>query len=194
MARQRSFSDTEVVDQAARVFVAHGFNGTSVNMLAESTGLGKQSLYNAFGDKQALYLKAVDCAVQKFARIASAMHDAPDGASALKRFFDALIADCADPDPARHACIVSAGLLESVDDPAIRMTLQQKWRSSHELLRAAVERGQRDGSIKNRSPSAVLADVLMSLMSGLRVSARVDPSPERLQQAVAQAMMLLEVS
>ncbi|MGL4574377.1 MAG: TetR/AcrR family transcriptional regulator [Burkholderiaceae bacterium] len=192
MPRERNFSEAQVIDQAADVFSAHGYGGTSVAMLAEATGLGKQSLYNTFGDKQALYLKAVDCAAARYSAVAIAMRDAADGRAALQAFFNHLVQVCASGDLAQQSCIVSSGLLEAIDDPTVRMSLQSKWQNSHELLRAAVERGQRDGSVKNNAPSAQLADLLISVMSGLRVAARVDANPARLGATVALALKMLD--
>jgi TetR/AcrR family transcriptional repressor of nem operon len=74
------------------------------------------------------------------------------------------------------------------------MTLRAKWAGSHEMLRAAVERGQRDGSIASAAPSAALADMLMSLMSGLRVAARTQASASRLSETVRLALKVLDVS
>jgi TetR/AcrR family transcriptional regulator, transcriptional repressor for nem operon len=184
MSRSRSFSEDEIMERAASTFSAHGFHGTSMNLLADATGLGKQSLYNAFGDKQALYLQSVDCAVSKFAEKTQAMHTASNGYEALVMFFEGLIAACSHPDPGIHNCIVSAGLLEAVDEAAIRMSLLSKWQASHELLRSTIERGQRDGSIAATHPSHQLADLLMSMMSGLRVTARIDASEKRLAHTV----------
>jgi TetR/AcrR family transcriptional regulator, transcriptional repressor for nem operon len=192
MGRERNFSAEEVIHQAADVFSVHGYHGTSVNMLADATGLGKQSLYNSFGDKQALYLQAVDCAVAKYAAVGAAMRDAPNGRAALDVFFSQLVHVCSGDDPAARHCIVSAGLLESIDDVAIRVSLQSKWQASHELLRAAIERGQRDKSIKNSAPSQQLADVLMSVMSGLRVAVQVDATPARLQAVAQLALKVLD--
>ena len=192
MARDRNFSEAEVLERAADVFSTHGYGATSVAMLCEATGLGKQSLYNTFGDKQALYLKAVDCAVGKFGAAVAGMRAADTGRAALHVFFSGLVEVCASGAPALQSCIVTTGLLETADDPELRLSLRAKWQASHELLRGAVERGQKDGSIANPAPSAGLADLLMSLMSGLRVTARVDDSRARLQATVDLAMKLLD--
>jgi TetR/AcrR family transcriptional regulator, transcriptional repressor for nem operon len=192
MGRARNFSDDEVIARATRVFATHGFSGASMSMLCESTGLGKQSLYNAFGDKQALYIKALDCYVAQYDALKLAMASAPSGFAALQVFFEQLVSACANADPAKHSCMVSAGLLEATGDPTITANLQHKWQASHELLRASVERGQKDGSVSNPLPSAQLADLLMSAMSGLRVSARVDASPHRLRQTVNLVLGLLQ--
>ncbi len=192
MAREKQFNDAEVLESAADVFAAHGFQGTSLAMLLEATGLGKQSLYNAFGDKRELYLQALECAVARYAAVTEAMARAANGRAAVAVFFDHVIGNCASIDPAKKSCIVSAGLLEGIDDETIALRLRAKWLDSPEVLRAAIERGQKDRSIRNRGSSAALADLLLSVMGGLRVSARAAFGRERLQQTVALALSVLD--
>jgi TetR/AcrR family transcriptional regulator, transcriptional repressor for nem operon len=194
MPRERQFSPDEVLAAAADTFAEHGFNGTSLALLTEATGLGKQSLYNSFGDKRALYLQAVDCAAERFGSVQAGMLRAASGRAALQHFVDRLLQECASADPARRQCVVSAGLLESVDDDGIRQHLRGKWAATHELLRAQVERGQKDGSIANPAPSAELADHLMGLMSGLRVAAQAGTPAPRLQRSAEHGLGLLDRS
>jgi TetR/AcrR family transcriptional regulator, transcriptional repressor for nem operon len=192
MARERQFEESEVLAAAADVFARHGFQGTSLAMLLEATGLAKQSLYNCFGDKRSLYLKALDDAVGRYGLVQRLMDQAPNGRAALTVFFDRIVSFCVSPNPADRQCVVSAGLLESIDDAAIRGDLLSKWSVSHEMLRAAVERGQKDGSITNSMPSAALADLLLSLTSGLRVTAQAEPGAARLRQTAALVLSLLD--
>jgi TetR/AcrR family transcriptional regulator, transcriptional repressor for nem operon len=192
MGRERQFDETKVLDAAADVFSAHGYQGTSLAMLQDATGLGKQSLYNTFGDKRALYLQAVDCAAARYQTVQQQMHTAANGRAAVAAFFAHLLELCSSGNAAQQSCIVSAGLLEGLEDSTIQQRLLDKWRSSHELLRAAVERGQKDGSIANPLASAALADLLMALMSGLRVAARAGNPRERLAQTLALGLSLLD--
>jgi len=60
MARPREFDEAEVLDAAVSCFWARGFEATSMRDLILETGLTGASLYNAFGDKQALYRRALD--------------------------------------------------------------------------------------------------------------------------------------
>ncbi|WP_020399762.1 TetR/AcrR family transcriptional regulator [Kordiimonas gwangyangensis] len=57
--RPRSFDPEKAIEAAQAVFWKHGYEATSLNQLAEAVGLHKPSLYAAFGDKKALYLKAL---------------------------------------------------------------------------------------------------------------------------------------
>jgi len=59
MARPKAFDPDEALDAAIGVFREHGFEGTSAAMLVSAMGLGRQSLYDTFGDKWDLYCAAV---------------------------------------------------------------------------------------------------------------------------------------
>jgi TetR/AcrR family transcriptional repressor of nem operon len=191
MPRPRQFDESAVLLRLAEVFSQHGFEGTSTAMLVEATGLGKQSLYNAFGDKQSMYSRAVEAAVASMAPVAHAVRSAARGRDAVSALFDDLSQRCRSKGAERH-CIVSQGLLEGGADAALHTQLCDQWAATRNLLRDAVARGQRDGSIANRQPAGVLADVLMSLISGLRVMAQADVGPRRMSAAIAAALALLD--
>lgn len=194
MSRERRFSEAEVLDRLTDAFALHGYGGTSLARLQEATGLGKQSLYNTFGDKQSMYLQAIDCEVQRGAHAIAAMQAAPNGRAALDLYFNAMLEDCASDDPVRQSCIVTGGLLEGVDEAPLARVLTSRWHAAHELLRATVERGQRDGSIANPTPSAELAEMLTSLVSGLRVAARVGRDRAQMARLVALNLGVLDMA
>src|SRR5262245_45794190 len=60
MPRPKSFDEDAVLDRAAQLFQQCGYEATSLADLEAHLGLGRQSLYNAFGDKQSLFLKALE--------------------------------------------------------------------------------------------------------------------------------------
>src|SRR6201986_529416 len=60
MARPREFDRNEALDRATRVFWAKGYASTSTEDLLDAMDIGRQSLYNAFGDKRKLYLEALE--------------------------------------------------------------------------------------------------------------------------------------
>ena len=58
MARPRTFDEADVIARARKAFAETGFAGTSLDTLLEATGLARQSLYNAFGGKKELFMRA----------------------------------------------------------------------------------------------------------------------------------------
>jgi hypothetical protein len=71
-----------------------------------------------------------------------------------------------------NTCIVSAGLLEGIAEAPVNDKLCEKWAWTQELLVAAVRRGQEDGTVRGDVEAVEWGRLLMTLMSGLRVTAR----------------------
>ncbi|WP_263993360.1 TetR/AcrR family transcriptional regulator, partial [Mycolicibacterium fallax] len=63
MPRPRQFDEAAVIAEARDVFWTRGYASTSLEDLTTATGLGKGSLYGAFGDKRGLFLRALDAFV-----------------------------------------------------------------------------------------------------------------------------------
>ena len=59
MARQREFDRDDVIRKAMGVFWQKGFAATSTDDLLAAMGIGRQSMYNTFGDKRSLYLEVL---------------------------------------------------------------------------------------------------------------------------------------
>jgi TetR/AcrR family transcriptional regulator, transcriptional repressor for nem operon len=192
MPRPRAFDDDAVRERVADLFTAHGYQGTSIAMLTEASGLGKQSLYNAFGDKRALYLQSLDLTAQRMAGAREEMAAAATGLASIHVLFEGLLVVCHDPDPARHTCIVSAGLLEGIDEPEVNDRLRKTWQSTDALLRKAIQRGQKDGSIRTDAKVAELSALLMTMISGLRVTARVLGNAGQLHAITERGLKCLE--
>jgi TetR/AcrR family transcriptional regulator, transcriptional repressor for nem operon len=192
MPRPRAFDEADVRQRLADVFTANGYQGTSMAMLTEASGLGKQSLYNSFGDKDALYLDALDCVGERMSQVAATLAQASTGRAAIDAFFAFLFAACTHPDPAVHICIVSAGLLEGAPNTEAADKLRTRWRATEALLRSQVKRGQRDGSVRGDVGDAELARVLITLVSGLRVAARAVDSTRQLQTTLRLGLEVLD--
>ena len=188
MARPRQFDEQDVRDRIADVFAAHGFRGTSLSMLTDAAGVGKQGLYNAFGDKQALYLQALDMAAARMSGAQDTMAACPNGRAAIEAFFATVVQLSADPDPAVNTCIVSAGLLEGIGEAPVSDKLCEKWSCTQDLLTTAVRRGQRDGTVRSDVEAQEWARLLMAVMSGLRVSARALRDEELLRRTADLAL------
>lgn len=191
MSRSRQFSEREALQQAAALFAAHGYQGTSLAMLLEATGLARQSLYNCFGDKRDLYLDTLELAAEHYAQLQARMRAAPSGRAALEDYFDQLVHGCSEGGPGRY-CLLATGLQEGVDDPLVRARLGERWAAAHEVLREAVERGQKDGSVRSQGPSAALADLLLAVSSGMRVNAGAHFSADRQRRTADLALAALD--
>ena len=81
MGRPRTFSESDVVASASAVFARRGFAATSVDDLVRATGVGRASLYGAFGSKDGLFQRCLSGALAALGPgTAPDPTSAPDGA------------------------------------------------------------------------------------------------------------------
>lgn len=86
MARPREFDEDKVIQKAMAIFLERGYDATSIRDLEKATGLSRISIYNTFGDKEGLFLRALDLyhsnATRLFEKIAQG------GLEDIDRFFE----------------------------------------------------------------------------------------------------------
>lgn len=98
MPRPREFNLTEVLDRATRLFWARGYGGTSLNELETVMGIGRTSIYAAFGGKEALFLRVMDHYDAVYgARLRAALKSGATVKQSIERYFAELLAAFADP-------------------------------------------------------------------------------------------------
>ncbi|WP_153038931.1 TetR/AcrR family transcriptional regulator, partial [Rathayibacter tanaceti] len=110
MGRTQGFDTEQVVRAARAVFWENGFQEAALPDLEAATGLGRSSLYHAFGSKRGLFDAAVQSYLDEVVRPRLAPLVAPSGASptALEEYFTGLRTALADPRSlsARSGCLL----------------------------------------------------------------------------------------
>jgi TetR/AcrR family transcriptional repressor of nem operon len=194
MARPRKFVESDVVSAARDEFWSRGYAATSVDDLTAATGLGKGSLYGAFGDKHSLFVRALDdyCGAA-MENVRSQLREPGDGAyDRLAGHVHAIANSIAD-DTRRRGCLMakSAAELGAGDDDVARTvgrTLSD-WRDELvDCLRAA----QREGTVDaGRDPEA-LATMLLAVLRGLEALRKGGVGPTQITEAADQALSLVK--
>src|ERR1700741_784530 len=59
VGRPRSFDETGALEKAIHVFWSKGYDGVTIDDLVDGMGVGRPSLYSVFGDKRAIFLRAL---------------------------------------------------------------------------------------------------------------------------------------
>src|SRR5436309_14644120 len=83
--RPREFDTDKALDAALLLFWRHGYEGTSLTALTGAMGINVPSLYAAFGNKEALFRKALDRYLQKPASYLPAALEEPTARRAAER-------------------------------------------------------------------------------------------------------------
>ena len=192
MARPREFDEEAVLDAAVQCFWAHGYEATSVRDLIEKTGITGASLYNAFGDKRALYQRALDHYVEDSVvdRIRRCETLAPR--EAIGAFFAEIVRRSLDDHQHKGCMLVNAALDLAPNDTGFQRILAAVLVRVEEFFLGRIEAGQVDRTITRSLAAKTLARHLLGVLMGVRVLARVRPERPLLDGVVSGALALLD--
>ena len=171
MARTREFDTDQAIEAIAEQFWAGGYEATGIADLVEATGVGRASLYGAFGSKHDMLLKAIDFyLVERIEKMVEPVEAGGlDAATSIFRQF-AFIRETM-PERAQMGCLmVNTSVELSSSDPEVA-ALAERFRNRHRrafrtALTKAVESGEIVGPIEER------VDIATMLVLGLFVAIR----------------------
>lgn len=188
MAGTPRFDRHEVLDRAMQTFWRQGYEYTSIQDLEKSTGLGRGSIYNAFGDKQGLFLavlKHYADSVEAAEREALAN---PDAKQAVRGLLEAMAARMANPKLPR-GCLNVNTCIESPSLPAdARHHIEEWYASTESAFYKLILRAQQQGQIASSADPRSLARFYLTICQGLGVGNRVRPDPNMAREVIEQAM------
>lgn len=189
--RPRSFDDDQVVNAAKDVFWQHGYAQTSMRDLKDTLGVLPGSLYGAFGDKHALFVRALQA-------YADDARDAADemlaGGPVLPRVRELLIdvLRAAVIAPGRGCMLGNTAAEALPGDDATGRVVRRAFRELEAIIQQALGLAQRTGEIPGDIDTEAQARLLLALMQGLHVLARAEDDPLRLQDAIDAALTSLQ--
>ena len=190
MARPRNFDPDEVLGRAREVFWQKGFQGTSLDDITEATGLNKPSLYAAFGDKNALFLKVLDryhaYIVENAEHI---INEGPSARDAIERWLTGFVPRCSGVKGSRGCLSVNASVDGAGENKEVRTRVAAFNRKLELLLRDRL-RADRTQFSDQFDPDAV-AHTIIAIYQGLMVLAKDAPEAARVRAALDQTMKLL---
>jgi TetR/AcrR family transcriptional repressor of nem operon len=172
MGRPKSFEPDVVVAQAMETFWTKGYADTSPADLAEATGVGKGSLYHAFGSKRELFDKALELYCQTGAEVTEEVLTQPGTAKERFRAYLVMLVDRDLDGPVRRGCLAQNTATEFAgqDDPATRRVYRME-EVMVRLFADRIEQGQRDGDVDPGLDAKAQALYLQTVLAGLRTMA-----------------------
>jgi AcrR family transcriptional regulator len=193
MAGTKQFDEEQVLDRALEQFWRHGYGATSMQDLAQATGVLRGSLYHAYGDKRAIFLKVFE---RYRARFLDSVREAMAAATvreALERYFAfsvRIITLTDEDDAATRGCLTTKTATdETARDDAIRHALQLQLDGVRALIEERLARPDAQGQLA-LAPAAAAA-LIVTTTRGMVVMERVYRDHAQLRAAGADLLRLL---
>jgi TetR/AcrR family transcriptional repressor of nem operon len=193
MPWEKSFNEDEAVTKAMQVFWKKGFEPASIADLIATTGITRGSLYNAFGGKEQLFIKALVQYDQNNRRaLIAELEAADDPKRAIAIFFDRVLAETLADDDKKGCFIVNTASELSTHGEEVNRIVHNGIRELEAFFRRSIEVAQARGDIsKTLNPSAS-AKALLAMLVAIRVLGRGVFDKAALTTISAQALRLID--
>jgi len=191
MGRPRLFDEDAALEGAMQLFWSRGFAATSLDDLADAMDMNRPSMANAFGDKEAIYRRALARFVAKLDERAGApLLAEPVLEKAIERFFLDMLAIYFGGE-ARGCLVFCTAPTEALARPAIRDDTRRIVRDLDDLLAKRFARAQRDGAFPADADCTAAAQMTQGMLHSLALRARIGASKASLAKLARYAARVL---
>lgn len=193
VVRPRQFDEEAVLDAASEQFWTTGYAGTSMDAIAAATGLGKGSLYGAFGGKQQLFLRIFESYCTRVAATVADGLTGPDEA-AYDRLCAHIHAAAAGigSDTRHRGCLLAKGAAElSEHDPDVTARSRRTLEGIATVLAEDIRAAQRHGDLDPAADADRLAHLVLAVLRGMEALGKAGIDADRLAGVADTAIALL---
>lgn len=184
--RPRGFEEREVLGKAMQVFWERGYEATGLTELTRAMGIGRQSLYDAFGDKQSLFQRALGHYLdQSMAEVREALEPFESPAHRIRVWLDhAARGLCVGSGPPKGCFAMNTVIERCPQDVEVTQLLRQHHGRMTDLITETLTEAQALGEMNAEGEPSVLATIVLSFAAGLVVRSKLDLPPSAAESAV----------
>jgi len=186
--RPRSFDRDAALELAMQVFWRKGYESTSIHDLTDAMGINPPSLYAAFGDKEKLYMEAVEKYLDCRKEAAScAFSEEPTARAGIERLLRNAALELSRPNSPK-GCMLALSAV-NCDSESVQHALAAQRAAAKRRLRDRIERGIREGDVPRGTDAAALADFFSAVFAGMSMQARDGAGRKSLLATAENAML-----
>lgn len=193
MVRPREFDEASVLSAARDAFWLGGYDGTSLDDLTSATGLGKGSLYGAFGTKRDVFVRVFDAYCEQIvAVVAGALRGPSETAMDRLAAYLRSLATRTAADTERRGCLLAKGAAELAGrDEAIAARAQETYAALEAVLVDTLRQARRHGDLTTAASVPALARTVLATMRGIEALGKAGASRRVLRDIADTTIALL---
>lgn len=193
MPRTKEFDPEVALDKAMHVFWHKGYEATSMEDLLEAMDLNRGSLYDTFGDKRQLFLKALERYCGGISGRIRILEQPGSALSAIRTFIETMAAGLL-ADPARRGCLLVNTAMElAPHEKEVGAQVSRVVGFIEESFFNALSRAKKQGELKKGQDPRALARYLTGMMQGLVVMYKAGASPAAVHDILNTGLSVLDV-
>ena len=183
--RPRQYDEGVALQAAGEVFWTKGFSATSLDDLTVAMGMNRPSIYRAFGDKEAVYRKALMQFCQGMeAAFERTMLAEDDIRKALASFYQDALAVYTSGEQPKGCLVMGTAVAAAVCHPEIQADLLNVIRDLDQKIAKRLEQARDAGQLEASFDATGRAAVAQSLLHSLSLRARAGETPKRLRRMI----------
>lgn len=191
--RPRAFSKEKALEKALDVFCVYGYEGASLSKLTEAMGINSPSLYSAFGDKEQLFLSALDhYCIFHYRTAKEILFSEADTYKAFEKLLKNQAEALADDISMTGCLVVNSTINNNSHNENIARTLKSRHGDNEALMVARLEKGIADGDIPEHTNCLAVARFINGIRQGAAVLMRGQQSKQAVRDLVDQALVGLK--
>ena len=193
MARTRQFDERQALQAAMLVFWEKGYDGTTINDLEQAMGLNRTSIYNAYGNKGALFERVMTCYKESvMADLFARLDSAPNIREGIRRMLNGALDIHFDEDNP-GGCLVVLSVMESGQHDAQSIAgMQQTMQELKSALQSRIGKAKKSGELSGDLDAGATATTIPTTMAGMMVMGKANMSKAALKKTVSQVVGLLD--
>lgn len=189
VGRPRAFDIDTALEKALEVFWRKGYDGTSLSDLTDAMGINKPSLYAAFGNKEQLFLKAIELYESRPCAFFLPALEKPTAYEVAEHMLYGAAMTMADQAHPQGCVVVQGALSCSEAAAAVKEALINRRLEGQQKLLERFERAKTEGDLPASVDAETLAQYLGTVLQGMAIQANNGATPEQLRRVAEMTLL-----
>jgi TetR/AcrR family transcriptional regulator, transcriptional repressor for nem operon len=193
MARTKDFDENEVLGKAIDLFWHKGYNGTSMQDLVDGLGISRSSLYDTYGDKHALFIKALESYQSASSgKICAIVNSSQTAKETIKKLLEFITGELLGDQKQKGCFMVNAEVEVAPHDQEVSQMICQNDQQVEDAFYLIIKKGQESGEITNKQDARALARFTSNTVKGIQVTSKSTTDRAVFEDIIKMAIAALD--